>query len=246
MEPINRNSYSKPLLSIITVTYNCEEVIEATIKSILRQRHVPLEYIVIDGASRDRTLEILEKYRKDIDVLISEPDEGIYHAMNKGISHSKGYALMFINAGDILLGALNGEAVKNAPVFIPVFYSNFLGQRKKLSYKNPGLGMPYCHQGMIFRNKGRKYNLRFKVAGDFEYYMRTVFPEKPIIFSDSGFVYYDNSGFSQKNLLKRDYESLLIINRYLGTAAALIFFFHAWVKVVIKILYGSYRKIIKR
>ena len=87
-------------LSIITVCFNIKDEIEQTLKSIVNQTWQDFEWIVIDGGSTDGTLDVLKKYEKNISVLISEPDKGIYNAMNKGIKIAKGKYLNFMNGGD--------------------------------------------------------------------------------------------------------------------------------------------------
>jgi glycosyltransferase involved in cell wall biosynthesis len=89
-------------ISIITVCKNVEESIEKTIHSVINQTYADIEYIIIDGVSNDKTLEIIEKYKNKIAVFISEKDSGIYNAMNKGIEHSTGDILYFLNANDYL------------------------------------------------------------------------------------------------------------------------------------------------
>ena len=89
-----------PKFSIITVTYNAEAVLEDTIQSVISQTYHHIEYIIIDGASKDRTLAIAERYRDHITLLVSEPDKGLYDAMNKGIHLATGDYLCFLNAGD--------------------------------------------------------------------------------------------------------------------------------------------------
>ena len=88
-------------LSIITITYQAEKYLERTIQSVLNQGHQDaIEYIVIDGASKDATLAIIEKYTNQIDQFVSEPDKGIYDAMNKGLQRASGDYVIFMNAGD--------------------------------------------------------------------------------------------------------------------------------------------------
>ena len=89
-----------PKFSIITVTYNAEAVLEDTILSVISQTYHHIEYIIIDGASKDRTLSIAERYRDRITQIVSEPDKGLYDAMNKGINLATGDYLCFLNAGD--------------------------------------------------------------------------------------------------------------------------------------------------
>lgn len=92
----------KPTFSIITVTYNAEKVLEETIQSVITQTYRNVEYIIVDGASKDNTLKIIEKYQGYISLMVSEPDKGLYDAMNKGIQMATGDYLCFLNAGDKL------------------------------------------------------------------------------------------------------------------------------------------------
>lgn len=89
-------------ISIITVCYNSQKYIENTIKSVLKQTYSNIEYIIIDGNSIDRTMEIVKNYKKQIDKVISEPDEGIYDAFNKGIVNATGDIVYFLNSDDTL------------------------------------------------------------------------------------------------------------------------------------------------
>ena len=90
-----------PFFTIITVCYQAEETIEQTIDSVLAQTFSDIEYVIVDGASTDKTLEIIEKYRDDPRVtLISEKDQGIYDAMNKGAKIARGAYVEFLNSGD--------------------------------------------------------------------------------------------------------------------------------------------------
>lgn len=93
---------SEPRISVVTVCLNAQQRLEAAIRSLLGQNYRNYEHIVIDGGSTDDTLEILERYRDGITTLISEPDGGIYDAMNKGIQLASGHILYFLNADDAL------------------------------------------------------------------------------------------------------------------------------------------------
>lgn len=91
---------NNPLVSIVTVSFNAEKTIEQTIKSVLNQTYSNIEYIIIDGASTDNTPNIIEKYKDKLAFYVSEPDKGIYNAMNKGISHAHGTLIGIVNADD--------------------------------------------------------------------------------------------------------------------------------------------------
>jgi hypothetical protein len=93
---------ARPLLSIVTVVYNGEQYLEQTIQSVINQSYEYLEYIVIDGGSTDQTLEIIAKYNDYIDYWVSEPDTGIYNAMNKGTKLATGSHVLHLNADDLL------------------------------------------------------------------------------------------------------------------------------------------------
>lgn len=93
----------KPKVSIITVCYNAVDLIEDTLKSVLNQTYSDIEYIVIDGGSKDGTKDIIKKYESRVARFISEPDKGIYDAMNKGIALSTGEWINFMNAGDVFV-----------------------------------------------------------------------------------------------------------------------------------------------
>jgi glycosyltransferase involved in cell wall biosynthesis len=96
-----RGEEAGPLITVITAAFNASKTIEATIQSVLGQTYRNLEYIIVDGGSTDGTLDILRKYEHAIDYWISEPDRGIYDAMNKGIHASTGEWLNFMNANDL-------------------------------------------------------------------------------------------------------------------------------------------------
>lgn len=88
-------------ISIITVSFNSAKTIEDTIKSVLNQDYSDVEYILIDGYSSDQTMEIVNRYKSDIEYILSEPDNGIYDAMNKGIKASKGDVIGILNSDDV-------------------------------------------------------------------------------------------------------------------------------------------------
>ncbi|WP_370526631.1 glycosyltransferase [Pedobacter sp. HDW13] len=91
-----------PKLTVITIVYNNVRDIERTLKSVLNQTYKKIEYIVIDGASTDGTLQVVEQYKNQVSKIVSEPDKGIYDAMNKGLAIATGDYVLFMNSGDEL------------------------------------------------------------------------------------------------------------------------------------------------
>lgn len=103
-------AHSNPKISIITVSYNNETTIEDTIRSVKSQTYPMVEHIIIDGASTDSTMAIVNQYKSHLGPILSEPDKGIYFAMNKGIKLASGDIIGFINADDILA---NNSVLRN-------------------------------------------------------------------------------------------------------------------------------------
>jgi glycosyltransferase involved in cell wall biosynthesis len=145
-----------PSISIITVTYNCADTIEGTIKSVLAQSYPNVEYIIIDGQSTDGTIDIIKRYEKSITVFISEPDKGIYDAMNKGIRASKGTWLNFMNSGDSFHSEDSvWNSLNNLDDKTGFIYSDFFvlrKQRLKLITANYEKGI-ILHQSVIYKRE---------------------------------------------------------------------------------------------
>lgn len=222
----------RPYISIITVVYNAEDQIEKTIQSVIDQKCSQLEFIIIDGGSTDNTVNIIQKYTKYIDFWVSEPDDGIYDAMNKGMNVAKGSGLLFLNAGDYFVGRVISSNLK-VPCFLNVKYYNHFGSLTNIKIKNYKFGIPNCHQGIVFENSGIKYSLKYKIASDYDFYLKHGYMTLPTI-ETSGYVYYDNEGFSKNNLRERDKEIQNIINHYFGVLYAALFFMKVKIKDVIR------------
>jgi len=99
---ILNNNKKLPLVSIITPNYNGSKYLEETIKSVINQEYKNIEYIIIDGKSNDKSIEIINRYKNNIDYFVSEEDNGIFHAVHKGIMKSNGEYILWINSDDIL------------------------------------------------------------------------------------------------------------------------------------------------
>ena len=159
-----------PTFSIITVCYNAEKTLESTIKTVLAQTYPAIEYIIVDGKSKDSTLSIVQKYENQITKWISESDKGIYDAMNKGLELATGDYVWFINAGDKIRQPDTLEKMVHPKQGLPdVYYGevmlideadNDIGTRSdlttrklpaKLDWNSMQLGLVVCHQAFIPR-----------------------------------------------------------------------------------------------
>lgn len=173
---------NKPLISIITVVYNGEKYLESTIKSVIGQTYDNIEYIIIDGASTDGTLDIIKKYEDKIDYWVSEKDKGIYDAMNKGIDMTNGNWLNFMNAGDtffdnhVLNKIFTKHDLENIDMIYGnhhVIYPNNTRIVKAGDIKNIWKGSQFCHQSVfvsVKKHKSNKFNLSNRIGADFEFF----------------------------------------------------------------------------
>ncbi|NNN48621.1 glycosyltransferase family 2 protein [Vibrio sp. 2-2(8)] len=169
-------------ISIITVTYNAEETIERTLNSVVKQDYNNIEFIFVDGSSTDRTLEIVKDYMGAIDKFVSEPDNGIYDAMNKGIDLATGDVLHFLNSDDYYCDSETISRVMScftedidivsSPVTMVDSKERYLYDFKPLP-ENPFKCIP--HQGFYYRavlhkDKG-KYSSYLRYASDYDFYL---------------------------------------------------------------------------
>ncbi len=223
----------KTLLTVITVVINNDKHIEETILSVINQSYDNIEYIIIDGGSTDNTINIIKKYDHLIDYWVSETDNGIYDAMNKGCKLATGSGLCFLNSGDKFVGNIISDKSK-LPFLIPCKIKENEKKiwHKDVSYKK--YGMPTSHQAMVFSNKKLLYNLRYKISSDYDYFIR-----HGVFFNtseNSGFVLYDNKGLSKRNILLRDIETLSIIKKNYGLYVCLLFLVDRIFKIINKLL----------
>lgn len=141
-------------ISVVTAVYNARDTIADAMESILQQSHADIESIVIDGASRDGTCELLEGYRHRIDTLVSEPDGGIYDALNKGLAHARGEVIGFLHADDVLAGTDTLERVAKA--FADPSVDAVYGDLVYVSRHEPGRIIRYWQAGEYLPHRLRR------------------------------------------------------------------------------------------
>jgi glycosyltransferase involved in cell wall biosynthesis len=209
-------------VSIVTICYNCVGEIENTIKSVIAQTYQNREYLIIDGASKDGTLDIVNKYKTDIDYILSEPDHGIYDAMNKGLMKASGDWIIFMNAGDNFydetvlskfMKCINNETIiaYGDVMNIGSFYK-YRSLADKLS--NMDKYMTVHHQSTFTRldyHKKHPFNLAYHLSADYDFFYHAYFRDNvkfqyiPQIVAN-----FDRSGISSSNFRKSYAEDLKI------------------------------------
>lgn len=234
----------KPFLSIITVTYNAAKDLDKTIGSVINQSSEDIEYIIIDGNSSDATIEIIKKYEDKIFYWISEPDQGLYDAMNKGLGVATGDYVLFLNAGDMLkndtiVSELADIAIRNN--MPDILYGetdlidkegHVLGRRRlkapeQLTWKSFRMGMLVSHQAFIVKlNVAPKYDLQYRFSADFDWCIRCMKQAKSIINSKLVLVNYQYEGLTTSNRNASLKERYTIMCKYYGKFATLMR--HVW------------------
>ena len=199
-----------PLITIITVSYNAVRTIENTILSVLNQVYLDIEYIIIDGGSTDGTLDIIKKYQEKIAYWVSEPDKGIYDAMNKGIEKATGDYLFFLGADDILMEnaiqKIFGDnlSTKFLMIYGNVMYDNNNIVKSRVSYKT-FLHNTIHHQATFYSRKlfdSFRYDTSVKITSDYELNLLVFLKEKNnTIYKDIIVSYCKDDGISRQNAL---------------------------------------------
>ncbi|WCT12804.1 glycosyltransferase family 2 protein [Mucilaginibacter jinjuensis] len=221
----------QPKLSIITIVYNNVRDIERTLKSIISQTYTNIEYIVIDGASTDGTLEILHQYKQHINKLITEPDKGIYDAMNKGLALATGDYVLFMNSGDEIYSP---ETVANVFASSPdadIYYGETemindagesLGRRRhqapeQFTWRKFKYGMSISHQAIcIKRSLVEPYDSKYDLSADIDWILKAAKKAKKIVNVHQYVAKYLVGGMSKKRHRQSLIERFNIMKEHYG------------------------------
>jgi glycosyltransferase involved in cell wall biosynthesis len=221
----------KPTLSVITIVYNNERDIERTMLSVLSQTYQQIEYVVVDGASTDSTLDIIKRYKNRIARLISEEDNGIYDAMNKGLKLATGDYVIFMNSGDEFYTNNTVEKVFASADDADIYYGETemindqlqsLGQRRhkapeNFTWRSFNYGMSVSHQAIyIKRSLTEPYDPKYQLSADIDWIIRAAKKAKKIVKVDGYVAKYLVGGMSKAKHRQSLAERFDIMKRYYG------------------------------
>lgn len=242
-----------PKFSIITVTYNAGKTLEKTIQSIISQSYRNVEYIIVDGKSKDNTLQIADTYKQWIDCLVSEADKGLYDAMNKGIRLATGDYLCFLNAGDkfhdndtlqrMVDSLKDGELpdVLYGETAIVDENGNFQHMRRlstpqQLDWKSFKQGMVVCHQAFFAKRElavQEPYLLGYRLSADFDWCIRIMKRAQHLHNTQLTLIDYLNEGLTTQNHKASLKERFRIMVKHYGWSSTVLH--HCW--FVIRLFY---------
>lgn len=224
-----------PLFSIITVTYNARATAERTLRSVAGQTCKDYEHIIVDGASTDGTLEIIGNCPgAELRKVISEPDKGLYDAMNKGISLAQGDYLIFLNAGDKFHSAGTLQEIAEAielndspgvvygQTDLVDDHGRFLAPRhlrapEHLTYKDFSRGMVVCHQAFVAQRKIAPYfSLKYRYSADYEWCLICLMHSEKNVYIDGVLVDYLAEGMTTGHRKDSLCERFKLMSTYFG------------------------------
>jgi len=223
-------------ISVITVVYNGAKHLQGTIDSIRAQDYKEFEYIIVDGGSSDGTLEIIKANAGSISCWTSEPDHGIYDAMNKGLIASSGEYVLFINAGDslyepdtlsrVMLLAPGADIIFGKTMLVDD-KGNTLGERRlkpplNLNWRSFSRGMLVSHQAFIARKSvTAPFDLSYRVSSDIDWCIRAMKASTRIVNSGTFIARYLVGGLSRQRTSLAWKERFLIMVKHYGPVKAL-------------------------
>ncbi|SMD05237.1 glycosyltransferase family 2 protein [Pedobacter nyackensis] len=245
----------QPKLSVITIVYNNVKDIERTMLSVLNQTYPNIEYIIIDGASKDGTKDIIYNYKSRLAQFISEPDKGIYDAMNKGLSLATGDYVLFMNSGDEIYGPETVTEVFGSADSADIYYGETemydeqwqsLGQRRHrapehFNWKSFRHGMSVSHQAIyVKRSIAGPFDLQYKFSADIDWIIRAAKNASSIVNTHSYVAKYLVGGVSKKKHLESLKERFKIFTKYYGLVPNL--FNHVFIALNLAQYYIRHRK----
>lgn len=231
-------------LTVITVTYNAEQTLDRTLKSVREQTYPRIDHVIVDGGSTDGTVDLIRRHATDRTTWISEPDKGLYDAMNKAMERSKGDYLCFLNAGDTFHESDTVEKMMQSfnPALPPdILYGEtaivdndgrFLHMRRlsapeRLTWKSFKQGMLVCHQAFIVKRElAEPYDLAYRFSSDFDWAIRLMKKTHHIHNTRRVLINYLNEGLTTTHREASLKERYHIMAKHYGHVSTLLH--HAW------------------
>lgn len=226
-------------ISVITITYNAADVLPPTLKSVREQDCTDFEHIIIDGASSDDTILLARREGKEGIRIFSEPDKGLYDAMNKGLRAARGEFVLFLNAGDTfaapdVLSAYAAAADEETDIVYAdteivdpsgsVIGPRHLSAPERLTPESFSRGMLVCHQAFMARRSiAPEYNTAYRLSADYDWTincMRRTVPERCVNLHRVA-IHYLSDGLTDHNKLKSLRERFQIMCRQYGAPTAI-------------------------
>jgi glycosyltransferase involved in cell wall biosynthesis len=222
---------NKSTLSIITIVYNNVRDIERTLLSVLNQSYAHIEYIVVDGASNDGTLEIIQRYQDGLAKVVSEKDTGIYDAMNKGLALASGDYVLFMNSGDELYAPDTVEKVFATAPDADIYYGETemyneawqsIGKRRhsvpeKFTWRSFRFGMTISHQAIyIRRSLTEPYDRQYQLSADIDWILTATKKAKNTVNVPGYVAKYLVGGMSKKRHRESLKERFAIFTKHFG------------------------------
>ena len=225
---------STPFISIITVTYNAAATVEPTLESIKKQTFTDYEFILMDGASTDNTLDFFKNAGINGARIFSSPDKGLYYAMNKGLGEANGQYVMFLNAGDSFHSENSLKEIHDAAdkEDIPgIIYGQTdivdtsrkkIADRHLIAPENLTLesfqeGMVVCHQAFVaLRRIAPLFNVRYRYSADFDWCIQCLQHARRIAYTGTTLIDYLSEGISTANRRRSLIERFKIMSYYYG------------------------------
>lgn len=222
--------FNLPKVSIVTVVFNGEDYLEETIQSVIKQDYPHFEYLIIDGGSKDDSVKIIKKYEQYISYWISEPDEGIYDAMNKGLKQASGDWINFLNGGDTffdchIISKIFGLPEVSNKKFIYGDSYNIAGnsksyiKAKRINKNSLKKNLGLCHQAVFVQmDHAPEYNLNLKYKAEYKWVIDIIYRlnQYEILHFPYPVVNYAHGGFSEKGLLENLKEQIKLTRILFG------------------------------
>ena len=204
------------IVTIITVCRNHAQELERTIRSVESQTWQEKEYLVIDGASTDDTLDVIKAHEASITRWVSEPDQGIYDAMNKGVRMARGEWVIFMNAGDTFASDDTLQRVFGSPQNADVIYGDVIKGElvKKAEAPRNAHRMFYCHQSAFVRTRCLRefpFDIRHRMSADFKQVKQLYLSGKTFLQLDFPVANFDTQGVSNRNRSAGLYDNIQVI-----------------------------------